>query len=146
MLTRTSARTVFGRLAVAAALIAALSGCQTLQDEHQNYKNRQAEIVNVVGNTWRVSAVWPNAESAKPLSEWLYERAKDFCGGRDAGMMPLQGASEDGSGDAKKPASGWLEFRCSRPEKVYQEYKGIRLHLDEFLEDEKDDKDDRRGE
>lgn len=136
MFIRPQSRAVLGRLAFAAALAAALAGCQTIQEEHQNYMNRSVDVVNVVGNTWRISASWPKTQSAKPMTEWIYARAKDFCGEGSLGMMPLQGSSEDGSGDDAKPATAWLEFRCSNPEKVYQEYKGIKINVDEFLEDD----------
>lgn len=120
-----------------AAILLATTGCTALQEEHQNLMNRRVDVVNVVGNIWRITGSWPNTKSAKALNEYIYDRARYFCGEGDKGMMPISGSSTDGSGDAAKPATAWLEFRCANPEKVQREYKGITLHLDEFLEDEK---------
>ena len=122
--------------AAVAALLVLATGCSSLKEEHQNIMNRRIDVVNVVGNIWRITGSWPNTKSAKALNEYFYERARGFCGENDKGMMPISGSSADGSGDAAKPATAWLEFRCENPQKVYREYKGITLHLDEFLEDE----------
>ena len=123
-------------IAAVAALLVLATGCSSLKEEHQNIMNRRIDVVNVVGNIWRITGSWPNTKSAKALNEYIYERARGFCGENDKGMMPISGSSADGSGDAAKPATAWLEFRCENPQKVYREYKGITLHLDEFLEDE----------
>ena len=122
--------------AAVAALLVLATGCSSLKEEHQNIMNRRIDVVNVVGNIWRITGSWPNTKSAKALNEYIYERARGFCGENDKGMMPISGSSADGSGDAANPATAWLEFRCENPQKVYREYKGITLHLDEFLEDE----------
>ena len=124
-------------LRLTAAIVAALvlaTGCTALKEEHQNVMNRRVDIVNVVGNIWRISGSWPNTQNAKPLTEHLYERAQRFCHDAEKGMMPVTGSSVDGAADGSKPATAWLEFRCENPQKVYREYKGITLHLDEFLE------------
>ena len=118
--------------AAVAALLVLATGCSSLKEEHQNIMNRRIDV----GNIWRITGSWPNTKSAKALNEYIYERARGFCGENDKGMMPISGSSADGSGDAAKPATAWLEFRCENPQKVYREYKGITLHLDEFLEDE----------
>ncbi len=124
----------------AAAALALCAGCAPLKEQHTSFMNRTESITNVVGSIWRIQASWPNTKSSKDLSEHLYERAQRFCGGDDQGMMPLTGTTHDGSGDAKRPATGWLEFRCANPEKVEREYKGITLHFDDLLDDEESKK------
>ncbi len=36
----------------------ALTGCQTIKDEHQKILNRDETMTNVVGNVWRIDAKW----------------------------------------------------------------------------------------
>lgn len=132
----TTAKRAATLAAGAVAVLALAAGCTQLKEQHSSFMNRTESITNVVGNVWRIQASWPNTKSAKQLSEHLYDRAQRFCGGDDQGMMPLTGSTNDGSGDAKRPATGWLEFRCAHPEKVEREYQGITLHFDELLDED----------
>lgn len=112
---------------VAAALLA---GCGTIREEQTHIKNRTENVTNVVGNIWRIEASWPGTKLATKLTEHLHTRAQQFCGKRGMGMLPLSGASSDGSGDEAKPAEGWLEFRCQQGVKVESTYDGIHAHID----------------
>ena len=47
-------RTLIIGTALAALL---LSGCEALQEERQNFLDREEKITNVVGNVWRIEAV-----------------------------------------------------------------------------------------
>lgn len=113
-----------------------LSGCAAVNEEHQNYANRKVDIVPVVGSIWRISASFPGYESSTRLADYIYERAQAFCDERGMGMMPQTGSSSAAGTDGT-PATAWLEFRCSAPEKVDREYKPIQLHFDLEDEDEK---------
>ena len=103
-----------------------LTGCQTIHEEHQKYSNREQNIVNVVGNVWRIDAKWPADQLAgSRLSEHLYMSAVKFCQRERMGMLPIRGATEDSSKDGKKPSTGWLEFRCQKALDYRPEYKGL---------------------
>ena len=125
--------TAMKRLLILSSALTALFGltaCQTLQDEHQKYLDREENITNVVGNVWRIEATWPHVKESRQLSEPLYDKARAFCERDELGMLPLSGTVEDGSGDATKPAHGWLEFRCQSGLKYRPEYKGMTFHFD----------------
>ena len=117
----------------------ALAGCtSTVQklDELQKSYERNVKIEPVVGSIWRITAEREKVESPARIAEYAYERAKNFCSDKGLGMLPLTGSSTGAKEDGT-PAKAWLEFRCSNPEKVEREYKGITLHFDDLLEDEK---------
>ncbi|MDO5531706.1 hypothetical protein [Sutterella sp.] len=126
------------RTAILASILAALvSGCSAINEQHQSYAGRKVDIVPVVGSIWRISAEWPNFESAPRIADYIYERAQRFCNDKKLGMMPGQGSSRAASEDGK-PAYAWLEFRCTNPDKtIEREYKPITLHFE--LEDEEED-------
>ena len=85
-------RTLIIGTALAALL---LSGCEALQEERQNFLDREEKITNVVGNVWRIEAVWPGHVEGN--------------------------RKKDGS----RPASAWLEFRCQPGLDYRPEYKGL---------------------
>lgn len=107
-----------------------LAGCSTIREEQEHYANRDRKVENVVGNVWRISASWPGTKAPQKLVEYLHTEATKFCGERDMGMLPLYGSSEEGSGDAVKPATGWLEFRCQSGVHVESTYDGMHIHYD----------------
>ena len=103
----------------------ALTGCQTIKDEHQKILNRDETMTNVVGNVWRIDAKWPGVHQSNRLVEHLAEKARQHCAKDGKGMLPLRGASTNGTQDGKKPATAWLELRCQNPLDYRPEYKGI---------------------
>lgn len=103
----------------------ALTGCQTIKDEHQKILNRDETMTNIVGNVWRIDAKWPGVHQSNRLVEHLAEKARQHCAKDGKGMLPLRGASTNGTQDGKKPATAWLEFRCQNPLDYRPEYKGI---------------------
>lgn len=119
--------------AAAAALL--LSGCSSIEEASRNYDKR-VDIQPVVGSVMRVTVEREGIDSEARIAEFAYESAKKYCSDRGSGMMPLKGSASAAKPDGT-PARAWLEFRCPKPEKVEREYKGITLHFDEFLEDEK---------
>lgn len=116
---------------LASASLAA--GCQSLSESYAAHQARSHKIEHVVGNTWRISADWPVLGTEGQLAEWLHDQALAHCSALNfEGMNPLTRstyAGKDGKG-----ASGWLEFRCERGERVEHEYQGIKINLDPFLE------------
>lgn len=127
-------------LAAGLAAITLLAGCETIREEQSHYQNRSQDITNVVGNIWRIKASWPGTKSPQKLVEHLQTQAQQYCGSQGMGMLPLYGSSEEGSGDAAKPATAWLEFRCQKGVHVESTYDGIHMHydLDELDEGIKD--------
>lgn len=111
-------------LIIGAALAAILlSGCEALHEERQNYLDREEKITNVVGNVWRIEAVWPGYIEGNRLADHLHERARSHCGDRGMAMLPVNGSSTNGTKDGKRPASAWLEFRCQAGLGYRPEYK-----------------------
>ena len=64
-------RTLIIGTALAALL---LSGCEALQEERQNFLDREEKITNVVGNVWRIEAVWPGHVEGNHLADHLHDR------------------------------------------------------------------------
>lgn len=114
----------------ALAAVTLLAGCSSIREEHEHFSNRDQKIENVVGNVWRISAAWPGTKAPTKLVEHLQKEAQQFCGQRKMGMLPLYGSSEEGLGDAVKPATAWLEFRCQSGVHVESTYDGINIHYD----------------
>ena len=102
-------RTLIIGTALAALL---LSGCEALQEERQNFLDREEKITNVVGNVWRIEAVWPGHVEGNRLADHLHERARMHCDRQHMAMLPVNGSSTNGKKDGSRPASAWLEFRC----------------------------------
>ena len=115
-------RTLIIGTALAALL---LSGCEALQKERQNFLDREEKITNVVGNVWRIEAVWPGHVEGNRLADHLHERARMHCDRHHMAMLPVNGSSTNGTKDGSRPASAWLEFRCQPGLDYRPEYKGL---------------------
>lgn len=104
-------------LIIGAALAAILlSGCEALHEERQNYLDREEKITNVVGNVWRIEAVWPGYIEGNRLADHLHERARSHCGDRGMAMLPVNGSSTNGTKDGKRrlpPGSSSAARRAS---------------------------------
>ena len=86
-------RTLIIGTALAALL---LSGCEALQEERQNFLDREEKITNVVGNVWRIEAVWPGHVEGNRLADHLHERARMHCDRQHMAMLPVNGSSTNG--------------------------------------------------
>lgn len=115
-------RTLIIGTALAALL---LSGCEALQEERQNFLDREEKITNVVGNVWCIEAVWPGHVEGNRLADHLHERARMHCDRQHMAMLPVNGSSTNGKKDGSRPASAWLEFRCQPGLDYRPEYKGL---------------------
>ncbi len=115
-------RTLIIGTALAALL---LSGCGSLKEEARDILNRQETLTNVVGNVWRIEAVWPGYVEGNHVADHLSERARAHCGAKHMAMLPLNGSSTNGLKDGSRPASAWLEFRCQAGLDYRPEYKGL---------------------
>ena len=89
-------RTLIIGTALAALL---LSGCEALQEERQNFLDREEKITNVVGNVWRIEAVWPGHVEGNRLADHLHERARMHCDRQHMAMLPVNGSSTNGEQD-----------------------------------------------
>ena len=62
----------------------------------------------MVGNVWRIEAVWPGHVEGNRLADHLHERARMHCDRQHMAMLPVNGSSTNGKKDGSRPASAWL--------------------------------------
>ena len=116
-------RTLIIGTALAALL---LSGCEALQEERQNFLDREEKITNVVGNVWRIEAVWPGHVEGNRLADHLPMNAPACTATASTWpCCPSTVPRPTARRTAAVPASAWLEFRCQPGLDYRPEYKGL---------------------
>ena len=100
-------------------------GCEALQEERQNFLDREEKITNVVGNVWRIEPSGPDTSRATASPTTSMNAARMHCDRQHMAMLPVNGSSTNGKKDGSRPASAWLEFRCQPGLDYRPEYKGL---------------------
>ena len=72
------------------------SVCLALLYVRQYFLDREEKITNVVGNVWRIEAVWPGHVEGNRLADHLHERARMHCDRQHMAILPVNGSSTNG--------------------------------------------------